>query len=86
MQPGASRAIVGGSHGPALAVRVSERAVAGKATEAALAALAKALGLRRREVSLVTGTTSRTKIVEIPNEAAGRFADLLSDGENSAPS
>lgn len=46
-------------------VRVSARAVDGKATEAALRALAEALGVRRSEVTLVTGATSRTKLVDI---------------------
>jgi uncharacterized protein YggU (UPF0235/DUF167 family) len=39
--------------------------VDGKATEAALAALAEAIGVRRRDVSLVTGATSRDKVVDI---------------------
>jgi hypothetical protein len=48
-----------------LVVAVSARAVDGKATEAALTALAEAVGVRRREVTLVTGATSRTKVVEV---------------------
>jgi uncharacterized protein YggU (UPF0235/DUF167 family) len=39
--------------------------VDGRATEAALVSLAEALGVRRREVILVTGATSRTKIVDV---------------------
>jgi uncharacterized protein YggU (UPF0235/DUF167 family) len=46
---------------------VAARAVEGRATEAALAAVAEALGLRRREVTLVSGATSRTKVVEVPD-------------------
>ncbi len=67
---------MGGSHASALVVRVRERAVDGRATTAALAALAEALGVRRGEVSLVTGATSRTKVVEIPDDAADRFGRL----------
>jgi len=48
-----------------LVVRVAARAVDGAATEAALAALADVLGLRRRDVRLVTGATSRTKVVDL---------------------
>jgi uncharacterized protein YggU (UPF0235/DUF167 family) len=44
---------------------VSARAVGGQATEAALAAVADAFGVRRRAVTLVAGATSRTKIVEV---------------------
>jgi uncharacterized protein YggU (UPF0235/DUF167 family) len=65
VRPGASRTRVGGRHGEALVVAVSARAVDGKATEAALQAVAEALGVRRREVRLVVGATSRTKVVEI---------------------
>jgi uncharacterized protein YggU (UPF0235/DUF167 family) len=56
---------VGGEHDGALVVAVNARAVDGRATEAALSALAKALGVRRRDVSLVTGATNRTKVVDI---------------------
>jgi uncharacterized protein YggU (UPF0235/DUF167 family) len=37
----------------------------GQATEAALAALAVAFGVRRRSVTLLTGAASRTKIVDV---------------------
>jgi uncharacterized protein YggU (UPF0235/DUF167 family) len=91
VQPGASRTGVGGevatTDGEAsLVVRVAARAVDGKATEAALRALADALGLRRRDVSLVHGATSRTKLVEIDASAAAepdlrdRLADLRRGG------
>jgi uncharacterized protein YggU (UPF0235/DUF167 family) len=39
--------------------------VDGKATEAALAAVADAFGVRRGAVRLVSGATSRTKVVDI---------------------
>lgn len=65
MRPGASRTRVGGLHGDRLVVAVQARAVDGAATEAALAAVADALGLRRRHVSLVAGATSRDKVVEV---------------------
>jgi uncharacterized protein YggU (UPF0235/DUF167 family) len=46
-------------------VAVSERAVDGAATEATRRALAEALGVRRSEVSLVSGATSREKVFDI---------------------
>ncbi len=49
----------------ALVVRVTAPAVDGRATESALRALATVFGVRRREVVLIRGTTSRMKIVEI---------------------
>ncbi len=56
---------MGGAHDGALVVRVTARAVDGRATEAALAAVADAFGVRRSAVTLVTGATSRTKLVEV---------------------
>jgi uncharacterized protein (TIGR00251 family) len=67
--PGASRTKVGGVHGEgALVVKVAARAVEGKATEAALEAVAKALGIRKRDVRLVSGATSRDKVIEIDGD------------------
>ncbi len=83
VKPGASRTAVGGSHGDALVVAVTARAVAGKATEAALRALADALGLRRRDLRLVIGATSRDKVVEIedpPADLAHRVEMLRGNG------
>jgi uncharacterized protein len=73
VRPGAGRSAVGGEHGGALVVRVAARAVEGQANEAALTALAAAFGVRRRAVTLVTGATSRAKIVEV---TGGRQAVL----------
>lgn len=70
VRPGAARAKVGGSYGDALVVKVTARAVEGKATEAALRALAEALGVRRRDVHLVSGATSRDKVVEVAGDVA----------------
>lgn len=65
VHPGSARPGVGGEHDGALIVRVSARAVDGRATEAALAALAGAFGVRRHAVTLVSGATSRTKTVDV---------------------
>ena len=56
---------MGGSREGALLVRVTARAVDGKATEAALDAVADALGVRRAGVRLITGATSRTKLLNV---------------------
>lgn len=70
VKPGAKRNAVGGSHGTALVVSVAARPVDGKANEAVVRALASAFGVRRRDITLVTGLTSRDKIVDINGVAA----------------
>ncbi len=80
VKPGAARNAVGGRHGDALVVAVTARAVDGKATEAALRAVADAFDVKRRDVTLVTGATSRDKVVDIdgePAELTGRRDALL---------
>ena len=74
--PGASRARVGGQRGGALVVHVTEHPIAGQATIAALAAVARALGVPKRDVTLIHGHSSRIKIIEIPDSAAIGFAAL----------
>jgi uncharacterized protein YggU (UPF0235/DUF167 family) len=81
VKPGAARARVGGSYGNAgaLVVAVTERAVDGKATAAALAAVARALGLPRSAVTLLTGAASRDKVLELadpPADLAARVEAL----------
>jgi uncharacterized protein len=65
VRPGSARPGVGGEHDGALVVRVSPRAVDGQATAAALAAIADAFGVRRHDVTLVAGSASRKKIVDV---------------------
>jgi uncharacterized protein YggU (UPF0235/DUF167 family) len=58
-------------------VRVAPRAVDGKATRAALDAVAGAFGVRGSAVTLVSGATSRTKVVDITGGDPGLLADLM---------
>jgi uncharacterized protein len=68
VKPGSARTVVGGRHGEALVVSVSARAADGKATEAALRAVAEAFGVSRRDVTLVTGATSRHKVLRVDGD------------------
>lgn len=78
MKPGAGRTRVGGRYGDdTLVVAVQAPAVDGRATRAALKALADALGCRAREVTLVSGVASRSKVVEIPDDRLEHFRQLL---------
>jgi uncharacterized protein (TIGR00251 family) len=80
VRPGSTRPGVGGEQAGALVVRVSAPAVDGRATQSALAAVADAFGVRRDAVTLVTGKTSRTKVVEVAGGDPRVLADLLGPG------
>lgn len=82
VRPGASRTAVGGRYGEqeTLCVAVSARAVDGAATEAVLRAVADAFGLPRPAVTLITGRTARTKVLELHGSTVqirGRLHELL---------
>ncbi|GAA0220018.1 DUF167 domain-containing protein [Cryptosporangium japonicum] len=79
VKPGASRPRVGGSHGSALVVAVTARAVEGRATRAVLEAVAEAFGVRPSSATLLAGRTSRDKLIALspaPADAASRLAVL----------
>jgi uncharacterized protein len=79
VRPNSSRSAVGGDFGGALVVHVAEPPDTGRASEAALGALAAAVGVPRRSVSLVRGAKSRRKLVEIeaPSADARRVQTAL---------
>ncbi len=78
VRPGSARPGVGGEHDGALVVRVSARAVDGRATDATLDAIADAFGVRRHAVTLIAGATSRTKIVDVAGAGPADLDRLLS--------
>ena len=79
VHPGSRRPGVGGSHDGALGVRVRERASDGRATEAALAAVADALAVPRRTVTLVAGAAARTKLLDVPGADPTAVARLFTE-------
>ncbi|HLL65986.1 MAG TPA: DUF167 domain-containing protein [Micromonosporaceae bacterium] len=82
VKPGSSRVRVGGCHqgpyGPALVVAVHAPPVDGEATEAALRALAGALGVRSSAVALKAGPASRDKLVTVADAPADLDARVAS--------
>jgi uncharacterized protein len=62
VRPGASRTAVGGTHDGALVVRV---------------VTTKAFDVRRRDVTLVSGATNRTKVVDVEGATEQTLAALL---------
>jgi len=77
VRPGSAHPAIGGERAGALIVGVSARAVDGKATEAALTSVASAFGVRRSAVTLIAGTSSRTKIVEVAGGDPAVLTQLL---------
>jgi uncharacterized protein len=61
VQPGAGRSAVVGRHGTSLKVRVAAAPEGGRANEASADLLAETFGLRRAQVELVSGPSSRAK-------------------------
>jgi uncharacterized protein (TIGR00251 family) len=75
VQPRASRNAIVGWHGEALKVALCAPPVDGEANAALLAFLAQALGLKKAQVRLVQGHSSRRKGVDLDlDEAAFRAA------------
>jgi len=76
--PGAARPVVVGRYGDAWKVRVAPAPERGKANEAVLALLAETLAIPTASVSLVSGASSRDKLVELrgltPDEIDRRLA------------
>ena len=67
--PRASANAVTGERDGVLLVRVTAPALEGKANDAVVAVLAKALGTPRGAVRLVRGGSSRTKRISVPRNA-----------------
>lgn len=83
VQPRASRSEVVGTHGAALKVRLLAPPVDGAANEALVALLAEELGVPRRDVRIVHGATSRTKVVEIEGTTADAVRALAAHGTDA---
>ena len=65
IQPGAKKTEITGLHGEALKIRLAAPPVDGKANAALIAFLAKACGVSKSAVELVSGDTCRAKRVRV---------------------
>jgi uncharacterized protein (TIGR00251 family) len=65
VSPGARRTELVGRHGDGWKARVAAPPEGGRANDAVEELLASLLDVSRREVSVVTGRTSRRKVVEV---------------------
>jgi len=77
VQPGAKRTAVAGVYGTSLKVSLAAPPVDGKANRELCVFLAKKLKLPKSAVSLVSGQTSRDKVVFLPGITAAELAAAL---------
>jgi uncharacterized protein len=77
VQPRASADEIAGVHGDALRIRLTAPPVEGAANDALVDFLASVLGIARRDVTIVAGSTSRSKIVELAGITEDRVRALL---------
>ena len=75
VQPGAKRTGAAGRHGERIKLRLAAPPVDGAATDELVRFLAGAFGVRKRDVTIVSGATSRAKRVRI--EGATTMPDWL---------
>ncbi|MBP8267071.1 MAG: YggU family protein [Zoogloea sp.] len=78
IQPGAKKTEIAGLHGDALKIRLAAPPVDGKANAALIAFLAKACGMSKSSVELVSGDTSRSKRVRVCGADPVLFDDWAS--------
>lgn len=77
IQPRARRTELAGRYGSAIKIRVAAPPVDHAANEALLAFVAERLGVHRRDVRLISGATSRRKVLEIDGVTDERIQLLL---------
>ena len=80
VSPGARRPGIAGRHGDGWKVRVAEPPEDGRANEAVLRLLAEALDVPRARVTLVSGHSSRDKIVVLDGVEQEHIERVLDSG------
>lgn len=77
VQPRASANEIAGAHGEALRIRLTAPPVGGAANDALIEFLAATFGIARSDVTIVAGSSSRSKIVELRGIAEDRVRRLV---------
>ena len=83
LQPRASKNEIAGLQGPSLKIRVTAPPVDGSANEALIDFLSDSLEISRRNVCIISGHTSRTKVVEVSEVGLEAVQRLATKGEIS---
>jgi uncharacterized protein len=77
VQPRAPRTEIAGEHAGAIKVRIAAPPVDGKANEECRRYLAKLLKVSATSVEIISGESSRDKVIRIHNISAGRVLEAL---------
>jgi uncharacterized protein (TIGR00251 family) len=83
VQPRAKRNAVVGDIGEAVKIALTAPPVEGRANEACVEFLAELLGVARGAVTIISGETSRNKVVQVAGVTAERVIEKLSNRGNS---
>jgi uncharacterized protein (TIGR00251 family) len=65
VEPRSSRSGIAGMYGDSLKVKLTSAPVDGKANKELIALLAKELGIKKRDVEILSGETSKNKVVKL---------------------
>jgi len=77
VHPGARKNAVTGTHAAAVKISLTTPPTDGRANEALIALLAELLHLPRARIALLTGATSRTKLLRITGKSAAEVQAAL---------
>lgn len=83
LQPRASKNEIAGLQGSSLKIRVTAPPVEGLANQALIDFLSESLGTSRRNVCIVSGHSSRTKVVEVSEVGLEAVQRLATEGDIS---
>ncbi len=83
LQPRASKNEITGLQGSSLKIRVTSPPMDGLANNALIGFLSDTLGVSRRNVCIVSGHTSRTKVIEVSEVSLEAVQRLATEGETS---
>ncbi|QIV93851.1 DUF167 domain-containing protein [Allofrancisella frigidaquae] len=81
IQPNSSKSEVCGEHNGSLKIKISSPAVDGKANKAVIDFLSKHFNVKKKDIAIVKGITSRHKIISLNVE---KIPDLLEEYLTSA--
>jgi len=78
VHPGAKRDAVTGTHADAIKIALSSPPVDGRANDALIAFIAEQLRLPRTRIALLSGVSSRSKVLHITGKSAAEVQAALS--------